>query len=87
MADFSRQVIGFDVTSLISLFWILFYFLVFYWFYSILKRMEKTPSGNQETIRKQDVNQKKGNTDKLVILKLGKSGNSYFICEILVHGS
>ena len=42
MADFSRQVIGFDVTSLITLFWILFYFLVFYWFYSILKRMEKT---------------------------------------------
>ena len=42
MADFSRQVIGSDVTSLITLFWILFYFLVFYWFYSILKRMEKT---------------------------------------------
>ena len=42
MTDFSRQVIGFDVTSLFSFFWILFYFLVFYWFYSILKRMEKT---------------------------------------------
>ena len=47
----------------------------------------KDPSGNQETARKQDVNPKEGNTDKPVILKLGKSGNSYFFCETLVHGS
>ena len=42
MIRLSRQSIGFDSTSLITLFYLLFYFLVFYWFYSILKRMEKT---------------------------------------------
>jgi len=42
MAGFSRQVVSVDVTSLIILIWILFSFLVFYWFYSILKRIEKT---------------------------------------------
>jgi len=44
MANLSRQIVGggFDVASLITLFWILFYFLVFYWFYRVLRRMEKT---------------------------------------------
>lgn len=39
----SRQaVVGFDVSSLITLLWLVFYFAVFYWFYSIMKRMERT---------------------------------------------
>lgn len=38
----SRQTIVFDYASLITLVYLLFYFLIFYWFYSILKRMEKT---------------------------------------------
>jgi F0F1-type ATP synthase membrane subunit b/b' len=42
MAGFSRQTISVDVTSLITILWVLFSFVVFYWFYSILKRMEKT---------------------------------------------
>jgi hypothetical protein len=42
MIRLSRQTIGFDPTSLITIFYLLFYFLIFYWFYSILKRMEKT---------------------------------------------
>ena len=42
MAGLSRQVVAFDVNSLITLFWALFYVLIFYWFYRILKRMEKT---------------------------------------------
>lgn len=42
MRGFSRQQIGFDTTSLISIFWLLFYIIVFYWFYSIVKRMDKT---------------------------------------------
>ncbi len=42
MVDSTRQTVGFDITSLISVFWILFYVLVFYWFYSILRRMERT---------------------------------------------
>jgi len=42
MADFSRQEATFDAASLFYLFGIVLYLLVFYWFYSILKRMEKT---------------------------------------------
>ena len=42
MVEVARQTVVFDVASLITLSWILFYFLVFYWFYRILKRMEKT---------------------------------------------
>ena len=38
MAGLSRQAAGFDVNSLITL----FYVLIFYWFYRILNRMEKT---------------------------------------------
>jgi hypothetical protein len=53
MAGFSRQIVGSDVTSLITLVWILFYFLVFYWFYSILKRMEKTLLGIKKLLEKQ----------------------------------
>ena len=30
------------MNSLITLFWTLFYVLIFYWFYRILNRMEKT---------------------------------------------
>jgi len=42
MAGFTRQTVDFDVTSLISIFWFLVYILIFYWFYSILRRMEKS---------------------------------------------
>ena len=33
---------AFDPTSLISLVYLIIYFLIFYWFYSTLKRIEKT---------------------------------------------
>ena len=42
MVGSTRQTVGLDISSLISVFWILFYALVFYWFYSHLRRMEKT---------------------------------------------
>lgn len=44
MIRLSRQTIGFDTTSLVTIVYLLFYFLIFYWFYSILKRIEKTLS-------------------------------------------
>ena len=42
MGGLSRQVPSYDLTSLISLVYLIIYFLIFYWFFSILKRMEKT---------------------------------------------
>ena len=42
MAGLTRQAVSSDAASLVYLFFFLIYFLVFYWFYSILKRMEKT---------------------------------------------
>jgi len=43
MANFSRQSVSSDAASLIYiLFGLVLYLLVFYWFYSILKRIEKT---------------------------------------------
>jgi len=42
MIRLSRQTIGIDITTLMSFVYLLIYFLIFYWFYSILKRMEKT---------------------------------------------
>ncbi|HEV2226640.1 MAG TPA: hypothetical protein VGR56_07545 [Nitrososphaerales archaeon] len=41
MLRLSRQ-IAFDTTSLITVVYLLIYFLIFYWFYSALKRIEKT---------------------------------------------
>jgi hypothetical protein len=45
MIRLSRQTTGFDFTSFVTLVYLLFYFLIFYWFYCILKRMEKTLTG------------------------------------------
>ena len=42
MSDFSRQTANLDAASLFYLLGIVLYLLVFYWFYSILKRIEKT---------------------------------------------
>lgn len=44
----SRQV-GFDTASPITIFWTLFYVGIFYWFYSTIKRIERT----LEDIKKQ----------------------------------
>ncbi len=38
----SRQVPNVDLSSLTAIVYLLIYFLIFYWLYSILKRMEKT---------------------------------------------
>jgi hypothetical protein len=42
MTNPSRQVATSDVASLVYVLFIVLYFLVFYWFYSVLKRIEKT---------------------------------------------
>ena len=42
MMRLSRQVPNVDLSSLTAIVYLLIYFLIFYWFYSILKRMEKT---------------------------------------------
>jgi len=42
MANLSRQVASSDVASLVYVLFIALFFLVFYWFYSVLKRIEKT---------------------------------------------
>lgn len=53
----SRQV-GFDTTSLITIFWVLIYVGIFYWFYSSMKRIERT----LEDIKKQLEGKTKGGT-------------------------
>jgi hypothetical protein len=42
MLRLSRQVPNVDLSSLTAIIYLLIYFLIFYWFYNILKRMEKT---------------------------------------------
>ena len=42
MAGISRQVPIVDANTILLLFWFLIIVGVFYWFYSILKRIEKT---------------------------------------------
>ena len=41
MSAVTRQTPYFDVGTLTSLVYLIIYFVVFYWFYSILKRIEK----------------------------------------------
>jgi hypothetical protein len=53
MIRLSRQTINFDFTSLITLVYVIFYFLIFYWFYSILKRMEKTLTDIKKLLEEQ----------------------------------
>jgi len=53
MAGLSRQAANVDVASLSSLLLVLVYFLIFYWFYSILKRMEKTLLEIKQLLEKQ----------------------------------
>lgn len=50
MAGLTRQAVSSDAASLVYLFFFLIYFLVFYWFYSILKRMEKTLVGIKQLL-------------------------------------
>ena len=42
MAGLSRQLVGSDIGSLISVLLFLFFVLVVYWFYDLLSQMEKT---------------------------------------------
>ena len=42
MVRLSRQVPSVDLSSVTAIIYLLIYLLIFYWFYSILKRMEKT---------------------------------------------
>ncbi len=43
MIGSTRQMLAPDaITTLVTVFWILFYVLVLYWFYRIFRRMEKT---------------------------------------------
>jgi hypothetical protein len=50
VAGLTRQAVSSDAASLVYLFFFLIYFLVFYWFYSILKRMEKTLVGIKQLL-------------------------------------
>jgi len=42
MAGISRQAIGVDTNTIFLLFWFIIGVVVLYWFYSTLKRIEKT---------------------------------------------
>ena len=42
MAGISRQTIGVDTNTIFLVFWFIIVVVVLYWFYSTLKRIEKT---------------------------------------------